>query len=137
MAAKRVQRPAKGDKVTRDEPGTLVNQLVEGVLTVGSRFTPVNRARRVADLGSIERDVLAVALHRQLLQVGWESLQVLFVRQDRNRLGTEEIVVPDAQESHEYRQVALERRGTEVLVHLVEAVQHGAEVIRADGQHRR
>ena len=67
MAAERVQRLAKGDKVTRDEPGPLVDQLVEGVLPVGSRFAPVNRAGVVVDLGAIERDVLAVALHRQLL----------------------------------------------------------------------
>ena len=31
----------------------------------------------------------------------------------------------------------LEGRGAEMLVHLVEAVQHGAEIIRADGQHGR
>ena len=83
------------------------------------------------------RDVLAVALHGQLLQVGRESLQVLLVRQHRDRLGAEEIVVPDAQQAHEHRQVALERRGAEMLVHLVEAVEHGAEILRADGQHGR
>ena len=41
------------------------------------------------------------------------------------------------QQAHEHRQVALEWRGAEVLVHLVEAVEHGAEVVRADGEHRR
>ena len=81
--------------------------------------------------------MFAVALHRQLLQIGRESLQVLLVRQHRDGLGAEEIVVPDGQQAHEHRQVALERRGAEVLVHLVEAVQHGAEIVRADGQHRR
>ena len=91
----------------------------------------------VSDLGPLERDVLAVALHRQLLEIGRESLQVLLVRQHGDRLGAEEIVVPDAQKAHEHRQVALERRGAEVLVHLVEAVEHGAEIVRADGQHGR
>src|SRR5205823_10605518 len=98
--------------------------------------TPVDGAGRVGDLGPIERDVFAVALHRQLLQIGWKSLQVLLVRQHGNRLGTEEVVVPDAKEAHEYRQVTLERGGAEVLVHLVEAVQQSSEIIRADGQHR-
>ena len=41
------------------------------------------------------------------------------------------------QQGHEHRQVPLERRGAEVLVHLVEAVEHRAEVLRADGEHGR
>ena len=81
--------------------------------------------------------MLAVALHRQLLQIGGEALQVLLVRQHGHGLGAEEVGVPDGQQPHEHRQVALERRGAEVLVHLVEAVEHGAEVLRADGEHRR
>ena len=116
---------------------SLMNQLVERVLAVGARLAPVDRAGIVGDFVAIERDVFAVALHRQLLQIGREALQVLLVGQHRNGLGAEEVVVPDRQEPHEHRQVALEGRGAEVLVHLVEAVQHGAEIIRADGQHRR
>ena len=81
--------------------------------------------------------MLAVALHRQLLEIGWEPFQVLLVRQYRDRLRSEEIVVPDGQQAHEHRQVALERRGAEVLVHLVEAIQQSAEVIRADSTHGR
>ena len=79
--------------------------------------------------------MLAVALHGQLLEIGGESFQVLLVRQYGDRLGAEEIVVPDAQKPHQHRQVALERGGAEVLVHLVKAVEHGAELVRADGQH--
>ncbi len=37
------------------------------------------------------------------------------------RLGAEEVVVPDGQEAHQHRHVALGRRGAEVLVHGVEA----------------
>ena len=81
--------------------------------------------------------MLAVALHRQLLQIGREAPQVLLVRQHGHRLRTEEVVVPDGQQAQEHRQVALERRGAEVLVHLVEAIQHGSKVLRADREHRR
>ena len=81
--------------------------------------------------------MLAVALHRQLLQIGREALQVLVVRQHGDRLGAEEVGVPDAEQPHQHRQVPLERGGAEVLVHLVEAVEHGAEVVRADGEHGR
>ena len=52
-------------------------------------------------------------------------------------MSAEEVVVPNAQESHEHRQVPLKGGGAEVFVHLVETVQHGAKVIRADGHHRR
>ena len=114
-----------------------MDQLIEGVLAVGSRLAPVDGPGLVVDLGPVERDVLAVALHRQLLQIGREALQVLLVGQDRHGLRAEEIVVPDGQQPHEHRQVALERRGAEMLVHLVEAIEHGAEVIRPDGQHGR
>ena len=81
--------------------------------------------------------MLAVALHRQLLEVGGEALEVLLVGQDGDRLRAEEVGVPDAQEPHQHRQVLRERRGAEVFVHLVEAAEHGAEVIRTDRQHRR
>src|SRR5439155_20577858 len=62
MAAERVERLAKRDEVAGDEPGPLMDQLVEGVLAVGSRLAPVDGASRVGDLGPIERDVFAVAL---------------------------------------------------------------------------
>ena len=81
--------------------------------------------------------MLAVALHGQLLEVGRESIQVLFIRQDRDGLGVEEVGVPDGQEAHEHRQVALERGGAEVLVHLMKAVEQGTEVLGSDGQHGR
>ena len=81
--------------------------------------------------------VLAVALHRQLLEVGGKPLQVLVVRQDGDRLGAEEVGVPDGQEPQEDRQVALERGRPEVLVHRVEAGEHRAELPGADRDHRR
>ncbi len=137
VPAKRIQRFAERDEVAGDEPRALMDQLVEGVLAVGSRLAPIDGAGRVSDFRAVERDVFAVALHRQLLQIGWKSLQILLVGQHGDGLRAEEIVVPDAEQAHEHRQVALERRGAEMLVHLVEAVQHGSEIIRADGQHRR
>ena len=114
-----------------------MDQLVKRVLPVGARFSPVDRACRVIDFAPGERDVLAVALHRQLLQVRGEALQVLFVGQDRDGLSAEEIGIPDRQQRQEHRQIALERCSAEVLVHLVEAVQQSAKVLRTNGEHRR
>src|SRR5271165_4938148 len=86
VSAKRVERLDKRDKVTRDEPRPLMYQLIERVLAVGSRLAPVDWPGRAGDRGPIERDVFAVALHRQLLKVGRKSLQVLLVWEDCNGL---------------------------------------------------
>src|ERR1700722_17294212 len=44
VVAKRIERLAKSDKVTGNETSPLMNQLIKGVLAVGSRFAPVNWA---------------------------------------------------------------------------------------------
>src|SRR4051812_32733485 len=137
MPAQRVQWLAERNEVTRNEFRALVDELIERVLTVGSGLAPVNRTGLIASLLSVQCDVFAVALHRQLLQVGGESLQVLLVWQYRDGFRTKEIAVPDTQDAHQYGQVALERRSAEVLVHLVKAFQHGPEVFRTDGDHSR
>ena len=82
-------------------------------------------------------DALAVALHVELLQVGRQPMQVLFVRQHGVRLGAEHARVPHAQQPEHHRQVALDRRGPEVLVHLVRAVEELLEVPEAGGQRDR
>src|SRR5207302_4642413 len=104
------------------EPGPLVNQLIEGMLAIGARLAPIYRAGRIVDVSPIDGDVLSVALHGQLLQIGRKPFQVLLVRQHRNCLGAEEIVVPNAQEAHENRQILLEWYGAEMFVHLMEAL---------------
>src|SRR5215471_10904551 len=136
VSAEGVKRLTKPDKITWDQPRSLMNQLVKRMLTVGSRLAPIDGPGIVVEFFTIESYMFAVALHRQLLQVGRKSLQILLVRQHRDGLSAEEIVVPDGQEAHEHRQIALKRSGAEMFVHLMEAIQHGAEVIRADCNHR-
>src|SRR5208337_312232 len=114
-----------------------MDHLIEGMLTVGSRLAPVDGSGLIVYFSSLERDVLAITLHRQLLKIGREPLEILFVRKHSNCLRAKEIVVPDGQEPHQDWQVAIEWCAAEVLVHLVKSVQHGAEIVEADGQHRR
>src|SRR5215471_10631471 len=114
-----------------------MDQLIERMLTVGTRLSPKDRPGIVIDLRAIERDVLAVALHGELLEVRGKPLQILFVGQYGKGLRAEEIIVPDADQAHEYRQIALERRRAEMLVHLTEAAEHGVEIVRPDRQHGR
>src|SRR5215813_1065644 len=137
MTAQRIERFGESDEVARNELGSLMNQLVERVLPVRSRLAPINRTGLIGDLGTVDPYVLAVTLHRQLLQVSRESLQVLFVRQDSDSLGPKEVVVPNGQKSHQHRQIAFKRRRSEMLIHLVKAGEHVAEIIRANGDHCR
>ena len=137
MVAERVERLAEPDEVDRDQLRALVDELVEAVLAVGAGLAPEDRAGLVVDGRAVERDVLAVRLHRELLQVGGEALQVLVVRHHADGLRVEEVAVPDREQPHEHRQVLRERRGAEVLVHRVEAGEHLAEVLGTDRDHRR
>src|SRR5580704_19222198 len=102
------------------------------MLAVGPWLAPVDCRCLAGHRLSVERNVLAIALHRQLLEVSWETLQVLLVRQDGLSLGAEEIVIPDRQKAHEHGKVFFEGSGAEVFVDLVEAAQHRAKIIRTD-----
>src|SRR5262245_35552803 len=137
VPAERIERLTESDKVTRDQPRPLVNHLVKRMLTVGSRLTTIDGSGIVIDPLTIESHMFAVAFHGQLLQISRKALEILLIGKHRHGLRTEEVVVPDGQEAHEHRQIALKGRGAEMFVHLMETIQHGAEVIRADSKHGR
>src|SRR5271165_2374740 len=136
VPAKGIERVNERDEVARDKPGSLMYQLIKRVLSVGSRLAPIDGPGRVVNLGPLKGHVFAVAFHRQLLQVGRESLEVLLVRQDRNGLRAEEVIVPHSEKTHEDGQVSFRRRGAEVLIHFVKAAEQAAKVFRTDRQHR-
>lgn len=84
------------------QPGALMDQLVEGVLAVGAGFTPDDGAGAVIDFLSGAGNVLSVALHVTLLEVCGETVEVLVVGEESVGLRTEEVAVPDSQESQNY-----------------------------------
>lgn len=57
-------------------PGSLMYELVEGVLSVGPRLTPHYGSSAVIDLLAAARHVFSVALHVTLLEVGGESNRI-------------------------------------------------------------
>src|SRR5215467_14978169 len=132
VSAERIECLTKSDEITRNKPRSLVDQLVKRMLTVGSRLAPIDGTGIVVDFFTTESYMLAVAFHGQLLQISRKALEILLIGQHGHGLCAEEVVVPDSQEAHEHRQVALKGRCAEVLIHLVKAVQHRAEIIRAD-----
>ena len=133
VVADGVVADGRGNKIAGDQLGALVDELVESVLPVGARLAPDDGAGLVAHLFPVAAHVFAVALHVALLEIGGEAVQVLVVRQDRLRLGAEEVVVPDADQGQQDGNVAVERRIPEVDVHHIEALQQLPEVVEADG----
>ena len=74
----RVVRFGGEDEVRGDELGALVQQLVEGVLGVGGGLAEQDGARGVLNEGVTGAgDGFTVGFHRQLLQVGGETVEIL------------------------------------------------------------
>nr|VXZ89891.1 Uncharacterised protein [Klebsiella pneumoniae] len=82
-----------------------MDQLVERVLTVGARLTPDDWASLVVYRVAVTVNILTVGLHVALLEVSGKAVHVLVVRQNRFGFRTEEVVVPDADQSQQHRQV--------------------------------
>lgn len=111
-----------------------MDQLVERVLTVGARLTPDDWASLVVYRVAVTVNILTVGLHVALLEVSGKAVHVLVVRQNRFGFRTEEVVVPDADQRQQHRQVFLRRSGGEVLIHRMRAGQQLNEVVEAHGE---
>src|SRR5687768_5628345 len=103
------------DEICRDQFGPLMDQLIERVLSIGSRLAPNNWSGGIINERSVARHTLAIALHVSLLEVGRQTVQVLIVRQDGMSLSPEKIVVPNPQQTEDHRQIFLQRRRAEML----------------------
>src|SRR5664279_3575236 len=101
-----------------------MDELIERMLAVRSGLAPINRPGVAADLLAAQGHVLAVAFHRELLQIRRKALEILLVREHRDGLRAEEVVVPDRQQTHENREIVLERSAAEMVVDLVKAAEH-------------
>ena len=94
---KRPDRICKRDEVGRNQPGALMKQLEEGVLSVRSRFTPEHFPGVIRNWRAVPPHPLTIRFHGHLLQVGREAMQVLGVGQHHVGRSVEEIHVPDVQ----------------------------------------
>src|SRR5437867_12826618 len=103
MVAERVQRLTEADEIAGDQLRALVNKLVKRVLSIRTGLAPVDGAGLIVHTRAVERDGLAVALHRQLLKVSGKPFEILIVRQHGHGLRAEEVVVPYAEQPHERR----------------------------------
>ena len=90
-------------KIAGNQLAALMDQLIKGVLPVGTRFTPNYRPCGVLRGITVAGDAFSVAFHVALLKIGGETVHVLIVRQDGMSLRAEEIVVPNTQQPHDHR----------------------------------
>ena len=132
-----VGRRRRDEQVERNDLRALMDELEEGVLAVGARLAPHHRAGRRIGRRAVELDVLAVALHLQLLEIGGEAPEPLVVRDHSVRGVAEDVAVPDAEQPHQDRDVVLDRRFAEVLVDLVAAAEKVVEAVRPDRDRER
>ena len=124
---------AGDDEVHRHGVGALVQLLEEGVLGVGARDAPDDRAAGQAEVAAVDAGGLAVALHDELLQVVGQQAQPFAVGDDGLAGAVQDVAVPDADEAKPDGQVALERGALEVLVHGAGTVQQLFEDFGAAG----
>ncbi len=94
MVPQSLDRVPEPDELHWHQPGSLVQQLVEGVLAVGARSAPDDWTCIGADPPTAQVDVLSVGLHLQLLEVRGQAGQVAAVGEHRDALRAQEVVVP-------------------------------------------
>ena len=136
MVAHGIQGFRETDEVAGDQFRTLMDELIESVLAVGAGLAPDDGAGLVIDFFALLGDVFAVRFHIALLEISGEAGKILVVRQNGLGLGAVEVVVPDAEKSHDDRHILLEGRGAEMLVHFMITREHRFEVLGADGDHK-
>ena len=85
---------ARGNEITRNQIRSLMNQLIESVLPVGSRFTPHNRTGRVVCRLARASYVLAVRFHVPLLEISSKTVKILVIGQDGQSLGLVKVSIP-------------------------------------------
>ena len=134
VIANRVVAVCRGDEVARNHLGALVDQLVEGVLAVGTRFAPEDRTRLVVHALAVAVNSLAVGFHVGLLEVGSQAMEVLVVRKHSVAGCAEEVVVPHADEGEDSGEVLFHRSSLEVLIHFVSTLVELHVVVEADTQ---
>lgn len=68
---------SRHDEIGGNELRALMKELVEGVLGIGGGLSKQNRAGGVLYILAVAGNCLSVGLHRQLLEVGGEPMEVL------------------------------------------------------------
>src|SRR5688572_16291625 len=94
----RIVTNGRSDEITWDHFCSLMDELIESMLSIGTRFAPNNRSGLIGHRITLTINRFSVALHVALLEVSSKTMQVLIVRKNCFRRCTKEIVIPDSQQ---------------------------------------
>ena len=132
-----MRRVRKCYKISWDQPGTLMDQLIESMLAIRARFAPENFTGLICDRGAVPADRLTVRLHGQLLQVCRETVQILVIRKYCMRCCTEEVHIPYVHEAEKRYNVLFQRGAGEIFVNRVEPLEEVLKIIRTEDYSKR
>ena len=132
-----MRRVLDENEFDRNHIAALMQHLKVRVLAVRARLAPDHRAGGVRQCRALQIDVLAVAFHLQLLQVGRQTLEPLVIRSHAAAREVMEVAIPDVDQPQQQRQVLRRACGGEVFVHRVRAVQQRTKVVTPDRQRNR
>ena len=104
------------------------------MLSINTLLTPDNRSCTIIHFFPITVNMLAITLHIRLLQVRGQVLEVLVIGNYCLRVSAEEVVIPDAQQAKNDRDILFQRRCPEVLVHRMRAGEKFGELVIANCQ---
>src|SRR5215469_12548169 len=134
MVPQRVVADRGCDEVAGDQDGTLVDQLIEGMLTVGAGLAPYYRTGRPVYRFPVPIHALAVAFHIALLKISGKTVHILIVWQDGFRLRAEEVGIPESDQGHRHRDILFERGRAEMMVGRMRPAQQLLKMVITDGQ---
>lgn len=75
------------------------------------------QARCLVHDHTLTDDTLAIAFHVLLAQIGWQTVQVLVIREYGMGVNIKEVVIPNTQSRQNNRDIFLEGRVAKVLIH--------------------
>ena len=134
MIADRVMTDCGSQEIRGDQFGSLVNELVKGMLAIGSGFSPDNRAR----FGRLPCRHCGQRICHCSPCCPAESRRGsgAYTGHKANDfgLGTKKIIVPDADQCQDHRNIFFKRRFPEMAVHLKGALQQFIKVFVTDEQ---
>ena len=127
---------AEADKLQRRDVSALVQQLIEGVLTVGAGLTEDDGTGNVVHGLAEAVDRLAVGLHVQLLQMSGETAQSLGVGQNSGSGVAQNVTLVNADQSVQQSGVLQQVGIGSQLVSLCGTVEEVSEDLGTEGQAR-
>mmetsp|Transcript_8032 Transcript_8032/g.23909 ORF Transcript_8032/g.23909 Transcript_8032/m.23909 type:complete len:337 (+) Transcript_8032:235-1245(+) len=126
VEAYRGLRFAEAYEIGGNDAIPLMQELIEGMLTVRARLAEINFAGGEGEGKTVGVDPLSVRFHIDLLYVGRETTEGLTVRKEGPRRISQKGAVPHAQQSEYDGYVLPQRRVEEMFVHIVSAVEKSA-----------